>query len=77
MNTNPAPHVMMHPDAIERAAKAIYGTFIRRGPLAMRNERGNLIPETPEQAVERRWKALPERIRSEFLAEAEAALEAA
>lgn len=68
---------MMHTDAIERAAKAIYGTFIRRGPLAMRNERGNLIPETPEQAVERRWRSLSERVKSKFREEAGEALKAA
>lgn len=67
----------MHPDTIERAAKAAYGVFIRCRPLALRDDHGTLVPETPEQAVERRWNALPERTRAEFRAEAEAALEAA
>lgn len=70
---------MMQPDIIERAAMAAYGVFIRRasGSLALKDDHGSLTPETPDEAVARRWRRLPERVRADFRSEAEAALEAA
>lgn len=67
---------MMHQDTIERAAKTAYGVFIRRasGTLALKDDHGSLTPETPDEAVARRWCRLPERVRADFRAEAEAVL---
>ena len=55
------------------------GVFIRRasGSLALKDDHGSLTPETPDEAVARRWRRLPERVRADFRSEAEAALEAA
>lgn len=70
---------------VERAAKAIYFEFIRKGPLQQRqDQQGNPIfiggmpdYETPEECLERRWYWLSDVARDRWRAEANAALEAA
>ena len=67
---------------VERAAKAIYFQFIRKGPLQQRRDgRGNPVfvgsqpdYETPEECLERRWHWLSDIARDRWRAEAEAAL---
>ena len=73
------------PPMVERAAKAIYFEFIRKGPLQQRRDgRGKPVfiggaPdfETPEECLERRWHWLSDVARDRWRAEANAALEAA
>lgn len=65
---------------IERAAFAIYRNFIAGAVgtcRVVRDEFGNEVRETPDDAALRRWLEAPELTRQRFRADAVAALEAA
>jgi hypothetical protein len=72
---------------IERAAFAIYRTFIAGGigtcqwkrdaeGNLVKDRAGNSVRETPDEAAERRWFACPETTRARFRHEAVAAVNA-
>ena len=71
---------------IERAAFAIYSTFIAGAVGTCRQKKdqngkpiwlnGKPVRETPEEAALRRWTECPELTRERFRVEARAALEA-
>ena len=77
---------MIDEQQIETAAFAIYRQFIRNGAgsLMARRENGRIVvdgmgkpaPETPDEAVERRWRWLTEPQKDSYRREALAALEA-
>ena len=73
---------MIDEQQIEAAAFAIYRQFIRNGAGSRMARRivvdgmGKPVPETPDEAVERRWRWLTETQKESYRREALAALEA-
>lgn len=67
----------MKDDPAEQTGYEIYRQFIHHGvgSCIILTVRGMRIPETPEEAVMRRWRQLPETIRERFIAEGREALE--
>lgn len=74
-------------EQVEAAAFAIYREFIRHSigalmpkwenGLVVKDFSGQLVPETPDEACERRWRWMSETQKDNYRREALAALEAA